>query len=60
MTAAHFFFSVMTTVYILVAIRLEERDLEDAHPEYTDYKRSTPMLVPRLGGDVPAAHREQN
>lgn len=49
MTAAHLFFAIMTAAYILVAIRLEERDLEEVHPEYADYKRTTPMLVPRLG-----------
>src|SRR4051812_39012092 len=51
MSAAHLFFTVMTTGYILVGIYLEERDLQDAHPEYADYRRSTPMLVPRVGGD---------
>ncbi|HWA26264.1 MAG TPA: isoprenylcysteine carboxylmethyltransferase family protein [Lacunisphaera sp.] len=59
MTAAHFLFAVMTTGYILVAIQLEEHDLQAVHPEYADYKRRTPMLVPRLGGTaVPAGTRD--
>ena len=48
MTAAHLFFAVMITAYILVGIQLEERDLQKAHPEYADYKRNTPMFMPRL------------
>lgn len=49
MTVAHLVFALMTTAYILVAIQLEERDLADAHPEYEDYRRRVPMLVPGLG-----------
>lgn len=49
MTAAHLFFAVATSAYILVAIRLEERDLTDAHPEYAAYRARTPMLVPQFG-----------
>lgn len=48
MSAAHLFFAVMTAGYILVGIRLEERDLQNALPEYAEYKRRTPMLVPRV------------
>ena len=36
----------MTTAYILIAIRFEERDLVAAHPEYASYRARVPMLVP--------------
>lgn len=49
MTLAHLAFALATTVYILVAIRYEERDLVAFHGQtYTDYRERTPMLVPGL------------
>jgi methanethiol S-methyltransferase len=50
MSATHLVFALATTAYILVAIRLEERDLIGAHPEYHAYRTRVPMLVPRVGG----------
>jgi protein-S-isoprenylcysteine O-methyltransferase Ste14 len=46
MTVTHLVFAIATTAYILIAIQLEERDLIDAHPEYAEYRRSVPMLIP--------------
>jgi protein-S-isoprenylcysteine O-methyltransferase Ste14 len=47
MTSAHLVFAAALTVYILAAIRWEERDLVEAHPEYAAYRRRVPMLIPR-------------
>jgi methanethiol S-methyltransferase len=46
MSVTHLVFAIATTAYILIAIQLEERDLIDAHPEYAEYRRNVPMLVP--------------
>jgi protein-S-isoprenylcysteine O-methyltransferase Ste14 len=47
MTAAHLFFALMTTGYMLMAIRFEENDLvKHFGVKYLDYKRSAPMLFP--------------
>jgi len=50
MTVAHLVFALATSTYILIAIRLEERDLVAAHPEYEEYRRRVPMLFPRSRG----------
>jgi protein-S-isoprenylcysteine O-methyltransferase Ste14 len=55
MTVTHLLFAIMTTGYILVAIRLEERDLMRVHPEYAAYRRQVPMLVPAWPQQVTVA-----
>ena len=60
MTATHLLFAVMTTAYILIAIKLEERDLIAAHGEYAEYRRNVGMLFPRASRSrrepTPARH----
>jgi len=47
MTAAHLFFAVMTTGYILTAIQFEEKDLiTHFGQKYEEYRRAAPMLIP--------------
>jgi protein-S-isoprenylcysteine O-methyltransferase Ste14 len=49
MTAAHLVFAIATTAYILIAIRLEEKDLVAEHGHsYERYRRQVPMLIPAL------------
>jgi len=56
MTVSHLLFALVTTAYILFAIRLEERDLVDAFgADYLAYRTRTPMLVPRLLGSARTA-----
>ncbi|MCX2681864.1 NnrU family protein [Galbibacter sp. EGI 63066] len=48
MTQGHLLFAVVTTVYILVAVKLlEERDLRKQFGDiYKEYQKKTPMLIP--------------
>ena len=60
MTVTHLIFALATTVYILVAIQLEERDLMAKHPEYIDYRRQVPMIVPGLPRHVAISKSAQS
>lgn len=56
MTAGHLLFSAVATGYILVALRLEERDLVRIFGErYLEYRRRVPMLVPLRLRRAPAS-----
>jgi protein-S-isoprenylcysteine O-methyltransferase Ste14 len=47
MTGAHLLFAVLTSVYMLMAIQWEERDLVTVHgSKYEDYRRRVPKLIP--------------
>ena len=49
MSVGHLLFAVVTTLYILVALQLEERDLVREHgAAYEAYRQRVPMLVPGL------------
>ncbi|MFB6164844.1 MAG: methanethiol S-methyltransferase [Haloarculaceae archaeon] len=48
MTVGHLLLAVLTTGYVLVGVRLEERGLVAAHGKrYERYRQDVPMLVPR-------------
>ena len=47
MTVGHLVFALGNTVYILIAIQIEEKDLVRFHGEaYESYRRQVAMLVP--------------
>jgi len=65
MTGAHLLFAILTSVYMLMAIRWEERDLVAIHGErYEIYRKEVPKLVPALlpylGGEVKTVEKERS
>jgi protein-S-isoprenylcysteine O-methyltransferase Ste14 len=49
MTVGHLLFAALGCGYILVGVRLEERDLTEDLPEYAAYAATTPRFVPGPG-----------
>ena len=49
MTGAHLLFAILTSAYMLIAIRWEERDLVMVHgAKYENYRKRVPKLIPSL------------
>ncbi len=46
MTVSHLVFAAGTTIYVLIGIQFEERDLAAELPDYRQYQRKVPMLLP--------------
>jgi methanethiol S-methyltransferase len=46
MTAGHLLFALLSCGYIVVGVRLEERDLSASLPEYRKYAAATPRFAP--------------
>ena len=47
MSQGHLLFAVVTTVYVLIALQIEEATLVELHGDrYRDYQRRVPMLLP--------------
>lgn len=54
MTLGHLLFAVTMTLYMVIAVYFEERNLvEHFGHEYRDYQRRVPKYIPRLGGSAP-------
>ena len=65
MTGAHLLFAVLTSVYMLMAIQWEERDLLTVHGKhYENYRKQVPKLLPSLApyraSEQPAAEGQRS
>lgn len=60
MTGAHLLFAVMTSAYMLMAIRWEEKDLVMLHgAKYENYRQNVPKLIPSLSPYRTTAERQE-
>jgi methanethiol S-methyltransferase len=51
MTVGHALFAAVLTVYMFIAIPMEERDLVKVYgSQYEEYRRRVPALIPRING----------
>lgn len=58
MTMGHLLFAAAMTVYIVIALHFEERNLVDAFgSQYVQYQREVPKLLPRLTRGSPRVAR---
>lgn len=48
MTVSHLVLALGYTGYIIIGAKFEEHDYEDTLPEYSEYKESVPMFMPRV------------
>jgi methanethiol S-methyltransferase len=61
MTEGHLLFSIVITLYILVALQFEERDLvADMGSEYVNYQKTVPMLIPFFKRRLDNRHHGKN
>jgi len=50
MSVGHLLFAGLGSAYILLGVRLEEKDLTRDLPEYGEYAAVTPRFVPKRPG----------
>ena len=57
MTVGHLVFATLSTAYILVGVRFEERNLAEDLPGYSEYAARTPRFFPRFRRSAPVLTR---
>jgi len=53
MTVGHLYFCILASLYILMGVSLEEKDLLKAVPEYKDYVNRVPAFCPAFSSSKP-------